>query len=774
MDRKKPPSAFRMSLQGLPYDQTVPDRPPIPITTRSAEPTAEQYKTYGIAQPTYMSARSGLDQEKGLRRDSGLAASSVRDSAITVHTEDQSAGSIRSALSVPQIRLDNHSISAPPSRRSERAWLGLKQTNSIPPPSTTVDRPFQGLTLDISTGDLVDDFQPESVEFSKRGSMLLGGRKVTEPAKPVNGLLQPGFGCRRVKSNPSLRKRLAPKVLSTDEELLSHKVRSYYESGTDCANGSDQDSLLGQQMSQQWRDTCASLEGTSVKTSISDVRSDPSTADQTPESRRERTIEKEELELAGGLEYWRDIQNGDVDRYGFIMPRSSTMDAINSGGMRRSRSSREPPALQRVSTSLQLAADAPRRKLAMRRSPSNANSAESAIPGQMSIRQPKTRITRPRSSQSSYQGSLSGGSSRLRQATNRLPHNRDRRFMDEAGDMLTLPYSLGDIAENGESEAREVYMRRKEIERDEKWRKMAKVVSKTPDGGGTRFEFDTHSPKLIERTWKGIPDRWRATAWHAFLSASAKKRKESLSDEELIAIFHEHQSDSSPDDVQIDIDVPRTISSHIMFRRRYRGGQRLLFRVLHAMSLHFPNTGYVQGMAALAATLLAYYDEENAFVMLVRLWDFRGLDRLYMSGFEGLMEALDDFEKKWLKGGEIAAKLTELGIPPTAYGTRWYLTLFNYSIPFPAQLRVWDVFMLLGDSDSVSAPNVSAQSSPFGTTLDVLHATSAALIDGTRNILLDSDFENAMKVLTSWVPIQDEDLFMRVVKAEWKMHRRKA
>lgn len=227
--------------------------------------------------------------------------------------------------------------------------------------------------------------------------------------------------------------------------------------------------------------------------------------------------------------------------------------------------------------------------------------------------------------------------------------------------MLTLPYGLGDIAESGGSETREAFMRRKEIERDEKWRKMAKVVSKTSDGRGTRFEFDTHSPKLIERTWKGIPDRWRATAWHAFLSTSAKKRKESLSDEELMEIFHEHQSDSSPDDVQIDIDVPRTISSHIMFRRRYRGGQRLLFRVLHAMSLHFPNTGYVQGMAALAATLLAYYDEENAFVMLVRLWELRGLDRLYMSGFEGLMEALDDFEKKWLDGGEIAAKLVSLG-----------------------------------------------------------------------------------------------------------------
>ena len=73
--------------------------------------------------------------------------------------------------------------------------------------------------------------------------------------------------------------------------------------------------------------------------------------------------------------------------------------------------------------------------------------------------------------------------------------------------------------------------------------------------------------------------------------------------------------------------------------------------------------------------------------------------------------------------------------------------------------------MLLGDASNSSNP-----SSKVGGDLDVLHATSAALIDATREILLDSDFENAMKVLTSWVPIRDEDLFMRVARAEWKMH----
>lgn len=220
--------------------------------------------------------------------------------------------------------------------------------------------------------------------------------------------------------------------------------------------------------------------------------------------------------------------------------------------------------------------------------------------------------------------------------------------------MLTLPYEVPDANEDATAT---LAMKKKEWEREEKWMKMAKPTKKAQDGSGMTFEFDTSSSKLIERTWKGIPDSWRATAWYAFLDASAKKRKDSPSADELIQAYHDFQGISSPDDVQIDLDVPRTISSHIMFRRRYRGGQRLLFRVLHAMSLYFPDTGYVQGMAALAATLLAYYDEEHAFIMLVRLWQLRGLEHLYKPGFIGLMEALNDFERDWLEGGEVAGKL---------------------------------------------------------------------------------------------------------------------
>jgi hypothetical protein len=80
--------------------------------------------------------------------------------------------------------------------------------------------------------------------------------------------------------------------------------------------------------------------------------------------------------------------------------------------------------------------------------------------------------------------------------------------------------------------------------------------------------------------------------------------------------------------------------------------------------------------------------------------------------------------------------------------------------------------MLLGDpSPELQEP--SSKSSEFSGTLDILHATSAAVLNSMKSIVLGADFEDAMKNLTSFVPVKDEDMLMKVVKAEWKMRRRK-
>ncbi|KAL2422586.1 TBC domain-containing protein [Exophiala dermatitidis] len=872
---KSPASEFRYSLHGLPYASTAPSKPPIRVTSTTSlyrlpdpDTNEAQGSVASVGDDASTSSNrkyntNALPHDGDWVQTAGAGSISARDSQTSLDTRAPTISSLTSAAaSVPHIRVNDtnsrdwtaldHNLSS--SAQEDRRWLPLRKSKSASAVSgkeARRDDKFRGVALDIDipTGGFSDDLSTTNIEFSKRGSMLIDGRRVNQNVRRNSPCLAPIMdddkrenGERHVTTSdaaalpataPSstmariLRERQPVKVLSADEEMLSEKVRGFYAAGTDEQQATESSTNLAARMGARWQ-TSLVAEGQSVSipslsraTSTTDLNDEINSSTQFSDTRsasQSYTIpEREENELAGGLEDWQDVNSADVDRFGFIVTRqpATTVDGADES---------RPQGLTRVSTSLQLASETPRRKQTLRRTPSSANgSARSERDRHSGADQTPPR---PSSSQSGYIRRLSTG---RRSVSSRLPvlGSKNRRLMDSAMDMLTLPRSAQSVVEDGHVHIDDARARRKEIEREEKWRKMARPIPPALDpktglpivGGGseTGYTFDTSSSKLIERTWKGIPDKWRATAWHSFLSTSASRRKDCLSDGELIAIFHDYQTQSSPDDVQIDIDVPRTISSHIMFRRRYRGGQRLLFRVLHAMSLHFSETGYVQGMAALAVTLLAYYDEEKAFVMLVRMWELRGLGELYKAGFQGLMKALDDFETGWLGQGELGRKLDQLGIPPTAYGTRWYLTLFNYTIPFPAQLRVWDVFMLLGDdnttlsnsatpatssgtattnthstshtpprndqfpshtgnNDQPQQPDKQASahnddgSPSFGTTLDVLHATSAALIDGMRDILLESDFENAMKVLTSWIPIQDEDLLMRIAKAEWKMH----
>ncbi|RMZ88079.1 hypothetical protein DV736_g4693, partial [Chaetothyriales sp. CBS 134916] len=732
---------------------------------------------------------------------------------VSTDVGSQSGLQMPSALSVPQIKLDRPQ-SRPRSKGNKDRDTGTGTGTDTPRSNVSVtkhgwsskehrpassasseqQRPplaqFQGLSLNLD-GDsgFAEEFKTaDMIKFSNRGSMMINGQleaaSIASTTASTSALPWQSSELRSARSRPKL---------TQEEEGLSEKLRTFYALGTGAASDTDAVNTMASKIGSRWHDSLgaktdgSSLTSASRRVSTVDINDVTDGKPNSDRSTRSFVLQREEYELAGGIEDWADIDNAHVDRYGFIIPKQ---DTISTNGAKEHR------GFSRISTSLHVAGEQPRRKgtkRSLRRSTSNGT--RSPGPG-LTGTASETSSLRPRSSpaEGGWQAAKAGVLNK-----HLAFRSRDQKVVDHAGDMLSLPSTARWLSGTGQSTSEDPRARRKEIEREEKWRKMARPTAGRADGtgGGMTFEFDTTSPKLIERTWKGVPDKWRATAWHAFLTASAKKHPDSLSDQELVRLFEEYQAMSSPDDVQIDIDVPRTISSHIMFRRRYRGGQRLLFHVLHAMSLHFSDTGYVQGMAALAATLLAYYEEEKAFVMLVRLWELRGLDRLYKSGFGGLMAALDDFEKAWLCDGELANRLSSLNIVPTAYGTRWYLTLFNYSIPFPAQLRVWDVFMLLGDDEDDSSTSVSAISASapvnteslngeegkgngqtesegvvqFGTTLDVLHAASAALIDGMRDILMDSEFENCMTVLTSWIPIKDVDMFMRVVKAEWTAHR---
>lgn len=73
--------------------------------------------------------------------------------------------------------------------------------------------------------------------------------------------------------------------------------------------------------------------------------------------------------------------------------------------------------------------------------------------------------------------------------------------------------------------------------------------------------------KLQERIFKGIPDCWRGAAWEVLMNRYSKSGRQQLT--ALGARYREGLDMPSTYDIQIDLDVPRTITGHIMFRTRY-------------------------------------------------------------------------------------------------------------------------------------------------------------------------------------------------------------
>ena len=84
-----------------------------------------------------------------------------------------------------------------------------------------------------------------------------------------------------------------------------------------------------------------------------------------------------------------------------------------------------------------------------------------------------------------------------------------------------------------------------------------------------------HPSQVSPRVYKGIPDRWRASAWEtladsfAAADCSRKGKQRASSADELLAEYSERIDRPSSFDVQIDLDVPRTVSGHVLFHTRY-------------------------------------------------------------------------------------------------------------------------------------------------------------------------------------------------------------
>ncbi|EDO50024.1 predicted protein, partial [Nematostella vectensis] len=223
-----------------------------------------------------------------------------------------------------------------------------------------------------------------------------------------------------------------------------------------------------------------------------------------------------------------------------------------------------------------------------------------------------------------------------------------------------------------------------ERSRISKWLKMIK-----------NWDKYVRSEKLRKRVYKGIPNSMRGEIWKKLLGVDKiPNRTTTYETMKRIARLQ------SPDLRQIDLDVNRTYRDHIMFRERYGIKQQALFHVLAAYSMYNVEVGYCQGMSGIAALLLMYLNEEDAFWALsVLLTDRKhGMHGFFIPGFPKLLrfqEHHDKILKKLLS--KLFKHLEREGCHTSLYTLKWFMQCFLDRLPFSLTLRMYDIFLLEGD-----------------------------------------------------------------------------
>ncbi|KAH9463879.1 hypothetical protein Pst134EA_015960 [Puccinia striiformis f. sp. tritici] len=292
----------------------------------------------------------------------------------------------------------------------------------------------------------------------------------------------------------------------------------------------------------------------------------------------------------------------------------------------------------------------------------------------------------------------------------------------------------------------------KEASRIEKWTDMLIPTSRDPSSYQSCYqlkpEWNQQRARFEKRCFKGIPDRWRTGAWEMLLAESDTQRQSSSKPtlQRLHQQFNGLLISPSEQDVQIDLDVPRTINGHIFFHTRYGKGQRALFQVLHAFGMYCQTCGYCQGMGPIAATLLSYFSAEDAFVCMVRIHDNHHFHNIFAPGFPGLLECFYVQERliQFLMP-TVYATFDKQMVGSSAYSTKWYITIFANTVSYEAQLRLWDAFFLKG--------------------MDILILAAVSLVYALRSkIGPGHDFEQILSTLGGRFEMEDSFRWLRSIR----------
>ncbi|XP_021562695.1 small G protein signaling modulator 3 isoform X2 [Carlito syrichta] len=202
------------------------------------------------------------------------------------------------------------------------------------------------------------------------------------------------------------------------------------------------------------------------------------------------------------------------------------------------------------------------------------------------------------------------------------------------------------------------------------------------------------SEKLRSLVLAGIPHGMRPQLWMRLSGALQKKRNSELSYREIV-------KNSSNDEAiaakQIEKDLLRTMPSNACFANVNSIGVPRLRRVLRALAWLYPEIGYCQGTGMVAACLLLFLEEEDAFWMMSAIVEDL-LPASYFSttllGVQTDQRVLRHLIVQYLP--RLDKLLQEHDIELSLITLHWFLTAFASVVHIRLLLRIWDLFFYEG------------------------------------------------------------------------------
>lgn len=204
-----------------------------------------------------------------------------------------------------------------------------------------------------------------------------------------------------------------------------------------------------------------------------------------------------------------------------------------------------------------------------------------------------------------------------------------------------------------------------------------------------------HTPKLRGLLREGgIPHSLRPQLWMHLSGAARKKRQAGLTYREVVrASANDHLLTSK----QIEKDLLRTMPSNACFSHATSTGIPRLRRVLRGLAWLYPDIGYCQGTSMIAASLLLFLEEEDAFWMLCTIVEDLLPASYYSSTLAGVQA-----DQRVLRAlvtaclPDLDALLKEHDIELSLITLHWFLTLFASVVPMRVLLRIWDLLFYDG------------------------------------------------------------------------------